>query len=142
MKKNIAIIAGGDSGEYEISINSAKLVKQHLSDEIYSSYVIVIRGDEWYHETKDGSRLEVNKHNFSLTIDEQTIMFDVIFNAIHGTPGENGIIQGYFDLLDLPYTSCDVMSSALTFNKSYCNKVVASFGVQIASSIHLFKNYS
>lgn len=142
MKKNIAIIAGGDSGEYEISINSAKLVKIHLSEEKYHSYVIVIRADEWYFEASNGDKIAINKHDFSLNDNGRIIHFDVIFNAIHGSPGENGIIQGYFDLLKIPYTSCDLMSSALTFNKSYCNKVVASYGVQLASSIHLFKEDS
>lgn len=142
MKKNIAIIAGGDSGEYEISINSAELVKKYLSDDNYISYVIVIKGGNWYYEINDGTKLEINKHDFSLSIQGEIIQFDIIFNAIHGTPGENGIIQGYFDLLNIPYTSCDVMTSALTFNKSYCNKVVASYGVQLASSMHLFKSDS
>jgi len=139
MKKNIAIIAGGDSGEYEISINSAQIVKQHLSDEKYSSYVIVIRGNDWYYETNDEARVAINRHDFSLNMDGKPIRFDVVFNAIHGTPGENGIIQGYFDLLNIPYTSCDVMTSALTFNKSYCKRVVSSFGIPMASSTHLFK---
>lgn len=140
MKKNIAIIAGGDSGEYEISINSAAVVKKHLSEERFFAYVIVIRGEAWYYQNPDGQKIDVNKHDFSLIIDNSVITFDAVFNAIHGTPGENGIIQAYFDLLNIPYTSCDVMSSALTFNKSYCNRVVASYGVQVALSIHLFKH--
>ncbi len=142
MKKNIAIIAGGDSGEYEISINSAALVKRHLNDEKYDSFVIVIRGDEWYCEAENVGRLKINKHDFSLTVDGKAIYFDAVFNAIHGTPGENGLIQGYFDLVDIPYTSCDLTTSALTFNKNFCNRVVASYGVQIASSILLFKQDS
>ncbi len=140
MKKNVAIIAGGDSGEYEISINSAKIVKQHLNDEKYNSYVIVIKGGDWYYVAKDGKKAVINRNDFSLKVNGKTILFDVVFIAIHGTPGENGIIQGYFDLLNIPYTSCDVMTSALTFNKSYCNRVVASFGIQLATSIHLFKH--
>ncbi len=142
MKKNIAIIAGGDSGEYEISINSASIVKNHLNDKNYCSYVIVIRNGNWYYETDDGEQIAINKHDFSLKVVGKVVYFDVVFNAIHGTPGENGIIQAYFDLLNIPYTSCDVMTSALTFNKSFCNKVVASFGVQLASSMHLFKSDS
>jgi D-alanine-D-alanine ligase len=140
MKKNIAIVAGGDSGEYEISIKSAELVNNYLNEEKYNAFLIVIKGSDWYYTDENGVCIDVNKEDFSLTLKDNVIKFDVVFNVIHGTPGEDGIIQGYFDLLNIPYTSSDVATSSLTFNKSFCNKVVASFGINVASSIHLFKN--
>ena len=138
-RKNVAIIAGGDSGEYEVSINSANEVYKHLSKEAYNPYLIIIRGQEWYYLDEESESIEINKADFSLTINDTHITFDVVFNVIHGTPGENGIIQGYFDLLEIPYTSCGLAASALTFNKGYCNGVVRSLGVSIANSIHLIK---
>jgi D-alanine-D-alanine ligase len=140
MKKSIAIIAGGDSGEYEISIKSAEVVKSYLNEEKYNAFLIVIKGSDWYYIDENENRIDVNKHDFSLSLKEGFVKFDVVFNVIHGTPGENGIIQGYFDLLKIPYTSSDVATSSLTFNKSFCNKVVASFGINVASSVHLLKN--
>jgi D-alanine-D-alanine ligase len=138
-RKNVAIIAGGDSGEYEVSINSANEVYKHLSKKTYNPYLIIIKGQEWYYLDEESESIAIDKADFSLTLDDKHITFDVVFNVIHGTPGENGIIQGYFDLLGIPYTSCGLASSALTFNKGYCNGVVRSLGTNIANSIHLIK---
>ncbi len=140
MKKKIAIIAGGDSGEYRISINSAGVVKNNLDKNKFDVYLIEIRKEGWNFIADDGKKSPVDKNDFSICLKDERIIFDAIFNAIHGTPGENGIIQGYFDMLDIPYTSCDVMTSALTFNKHYCNKVVDSCGFLVSKSLRLLKD--
>lgn len=140
MKKNIAIIAGGDSGEFEISVNSAAVVEKHLDSEKYNVYKISIKAQEWNYLDVDGKVYAIDKADFSLQIQEKQIKFDLAFNMIHGTPGENGKIQAYFDLIGLPYTGCGLSCSSLTFNKSYCNKVVKSYGIHTANSVHLFKN--
>ncbi len=139
MKKNIALVAGGYSEEHKISINSAKTIEKHLDAEKYQTYKIIITRDSWYHEHQDG-KIEVDKNDFSLTINGQKINFEAVFIAIHGTPGEDGKLQGYFDMINMPYTTCSAIVSAVTFNKSFCNKVVNDFGVvSIAKSVHLFK---
>lgn len=130
--KNIAIVCGGNSGEFEISVGSGQMVAKNLDKNLYNGYLIVIRNKEWYFEDNAGKRHEIDKSDFSLNIDGEKVNFDGIFNAIHGTPGEDGKLQGYFDILGLPYTSCNLATSALTFNKFYCNRYVNSFGIQTA----------
>ena len=120
-KKNIAIVAGGDSGEYEISINSASVVKKNLNKDIYNSYIIHIKGVKWTYQSDDGEVIPVDKNDFSIIINGKKIIFDCVFNAIHGTPGEDGKLQGYLELLKIPYTSSDQYTSSLTFNKFFCN---------------------
>jgi D-alanine-D-alanine ligase len=139
MKHKIAIIAGGDSGEYEISIKSAAVVKKHLDNTKFEIFLIVIRGKDWYYKADDGTDFAVNKEDFTVSLPGRLLSFDGVFVAIHGTPGEDGRIQGYFDLLGLPYTSCDQVTSALTFDKFFCNHFVSSFGVNISKSIVLKK---
>lgn len=140
MKKNIALLAGGYSGEYVISIGTAKTIEQNLDADKYNTYKIIVTRDGWWHEAADGRKVEVDKNDFSLSINGQKVNFDAVFIAIHGTPGEDGRIQGYLDMLQIPYTSCNAIVSALTFNKSYCNKVVKAFNiVNIANSVHLIK---
>jgi len=136
---NVAIVAGGNSGEYTISIRSGKQVELHLDRDKFRPYLIVIRGKNWYYPV-ERKRFPVDKNDFSLLIGRKKIRFDVVFNAIHGTPGENGKLQGYFDMLGIPYTSCDVVTSSLTFHKNFCKQVVASYGVKTAKSVHLYKN--
>ncbi len=140
MRKNIAVITGGNSGEYEISLKSGHNIAQSLDKNLYSVYIIHLRGKEWTY-TDSGSRVfPIDKNDFSLIIDTRKITFDCVFIAIHGNPGEDGKLQGYFDMLKIPYTGCDVTVSSLTFNKNYCNRVVASFGVKTAPSVSLFKD--
>lgn len=139
MGKNIALLAGGYSGEYVISIKTAETIEKNLDDTLYNVFKIIITKDEWYHE-HDGQKIQVDRNDFSLTVKGEKIVFDCVFIAIHGTPGEDGRIQGYLDMLNMPYTTCNSIVSALTFNKSYCNKVVKSFNVvNIANSVHLIK---
>ncbi|HNY02320.1 MAG TPA: D-alanine--D-alanine ligase [Bacteroidales bacterium] len=135
--RNIAIVAGGDSGEYKISIGSGRQVELNMDREKFVPWFIIIRGKQWYYQA-GLKRFPVDRHDFSLTIGRRKIRFDAVFIAIHGTPGENGRLQGYFDLLGIPYTSCDVTTSALTFNKSYCKSVASTAGVPVARSLHLF----
>ena len=138
MKKNVAIVAGGDSGEYEISIKSGKVVLETLDRNIYEPYLIHIQGKDWYFEAS-GDKIAVDKNDFSINVNGKKILFDVVFCAIHGTPGENGKLPSYFEILGIPYTSSDFITSALTFNKNYCNRVVASWNVAVAKSLQFFK---
>ena len=136
---NVAIVAGGDSGEYGISIKSGKQVLLHMDRDKFNPFLIEIKGKNWNYLV-DRKKVPIDKNDFSLTMGGKKIRFHVVFNAIHGTPGENGRLQGYFDMLGIPYTSSDVTTSALTFHKSFCKDVVASYGVKTAKSIHLNAN--
>lgn len=141
MKKKIALVAGGYSGEYVISLGTAQTIEKNLDKESYDVYKILINRDGWWHETASGEKINVDKNDFSLTIDNQKINFDAAFIAVHGSPGEDGRLQGYFDMIGLPYTTCNAIVSALTFNKSFCNKVLKDFHVvNIANSVVLYKN--
>lgn len=138
MKPVIAFVTGGYSTEAVISYKSAITIEKHLDKDKYEVYRIDITPDGWFH-TREGAKHFVNKDDFSLTIDGKKINFDAVFIGIHGTPGEDGKLQGYFDLLKLPYTSCDAATSALTFNKRYTVAVAAFAGIHTARSLHLFK---
>lgn len=129
MKKNIALVMGGYSDECVVSLASGKQVYESLDREKYNVYQIVIDKTGWYHLREDESHGPVDKNDFSITVNDQKIRFDLAFIIIHGTPGENGMLQGYFDMIGLPYTTCGFYCSALTFNKGYCNPVVKGFGV-------------
>lgn len=144
MKKRVALIAGGDSGEYEVSINSARAVKDQLPEEKYDVCFIIIKGLEWYHLDENERKHPVDKNDFSITIDQQKIHFDVAFILIHGTPGEDGKLQGYFELLKIPYTTSDLFTSALTFKKNFTKHVASSLNVAISKTILLKsgENYS
>ena len=140
MKKNIALLAGGYSGEYVISIQTATTIQKNLDSEKFNTYKIIVTKDGWHYENDKGAKTEVDKNDFSLSLNGEKVNFDCAFIAIHGTPGEDGKIQGYLDMLQIPYTTCNSIVSALTFNKSYCNKVVKAFNVvNIANSVHLIK---
>lgn len=135
-KKNIALVMGGFSGEHDISINSGCQVYEHLDHNKYNVYKIVIDRQGWYWLTDDGTHRPVDRGNFTV---EGVDRFDLAFIIVHGNPGENGVLQGYFDLLGIPYTTCGFYTSALTFNKGYCNPVVSSFGVvSVAKSKMLY----
>lgn len=136
--KNIAIICGGNSGEYEVSLASGKMVMSNLDKNHYNGYLVLIRNQDWSYTDLEGNKHKVDKSDFSITLSGEKICFDGIFNAIHGTPGEDGKLQGYFDLLGLPYTSCNQSTSSLTFNKYFCNRFVSSFGIQTAESVSLY----
>jgi D-alanine-D-alanine ligase len=132
--KTIAIAAGGDSSEYEISVKSASEVRNALSAH-YNAYIINIRGANWFWEDQKGRYHSIDKNDFSLKVDDQKIHFDGVFIAIHGTPGENGLLQGYLDMLGIPYSSCDAFSSALTFNKQACKLFLKEYGISMAPAV-------
>ena len=136
--KTIAIVAGGDSSEFEISVKSANEVGKVLSAK-YIVYIIIIRGTNWYWEDQKGRYHNIDKNDFSLVVDESRIRFDGVFIAIHGTPGENGLLQGYFDMMGIPYTSCDAFCSALTFNKQACKLFLKEYGITMANAVLLRK---
>lgn len=139
MKKNIALLAGGYSGEFVISIKTAETIEKNLDHDLYNVYKIIVTRNEWYYE--HNGKVEVDKNDFSIIVDGQKIKFDGAFIAMHGSPGEDGKIQGYLEMLQIPHTTCNSIVSAVTFNKSYCNKVVKAFNVvDIANSVHLIKN--
>jgi D-alanine-D-alanine ligase len=137
--KTIAIAAGGDSSEFEISVKSAEEVGKILSSR-YIVYILVIRGTTWYWEDQKGRYYNIDKNDFSLTYNDQKIKFDGVFIAIHGTPGENGLLQGYFDMLKIPYSSCSSFCSALTFNKQACKLFLKEYGISMAKGIQIRKS--
>lgn len=141
MKKNIALVAGGYSGEYVISVQSAAVIEKNINAALYNVYKIIITRESWQYTAPDGGVHQVDKNDFSLLLDGNKVTFDAVFIGIHGTPGEDGRLQGYFEMLGIPYTSCGMVTSALTFNKSYCNKVVAALNVvNVSRSAHIFRD--
>jgi D-alanine-D-alanine ligase len=134
-KKNIAVVSGGNSGEYGISIQSGEVVKKYLAGETYEVYPILIKGKDWLYTCPHDNTYEIDKNDFSLPMIAEKIYFDCVFIAIHGTPGEDGKLQGYFDMMGIPYTSCDHVVSALTFNKHLCKLAVQSLGIKLARSV-------
>ena len=139
MKPIIAFVTGGYSGESVISYKSAITIENNLDLTRYTVYKIDITKEGWFHEQKDGKKITVDKNDFSLTLGGQRITFDAVLIGIHGTPGEDGKLQGYFDLLGLPYTSCDAAVSALTFNKRFTVAIAAFNGIHVARSVLLVK---
>ena len=138
----IALVTGGYSSEAVISYKSAITIEKHIDPAKYNLYRIDITPQKWFHKRSTGEEVLVNKDDFSLTFDGRKIFFDAVFIGIHGTPGEDGKLQGYFDLLNIPYTSCDATTSAITFNKRYTVAIAGAAGFKVAKSIHLFKeNY-
>jgi len=136
--KTIAIVAGGDSSEFDISVKSATEVEKTLSVR-YEVYIIVIQGTNWYWEDQKGRYHNINKNDFSLITDEYSVRFDAVFIAIHGTPGENGLLQGYLDMMTIPYTSCGAFCSALTFNKQACKLFLKEYNIPMAEAIMIRK---
>lgn len=140
MKKfNIALVAGGYSGERVISLGSAAVAEKYIDPSLYNVYKIEIDKHQWTHTTAQGDVLNVDKNDFSLSVNAEKVLFDAVLIIIHGTPGEDGKLQGYFDMLGIPYTSCDAITSALTFNKRWTVATAAFSGVHVAQSLHLFK---
>ena len=138
-KKNIALVMGGFSGEHDISIASGNQVYGQLDHNKYNVYKIVVEREGWYWLDGEEHR-PVDRGHFTVTDNGQTVQFDLAFIIIHGNPGENGVLQGYFDMLGIKYTTCGFYTSALTFQKGYCNPVVKSFGVvKVAESVLLYE---
>ncbi len=140
MKKKIALITGGYSGEAVISYKSATSIEKNLDTKKWESYKIDINPNGWYYMAPGEEKIPVDKNDFSITVAGNKINFDAVLVGLHGTPGEDGKLQGYFDTLHIPYTTCDTATAALTFNKRYTVAVAAFAGIHVARSVHLFKN--
>jgi D-alanine-D-alanine ligase len=136
--RTIAIVAGGDSSEFEISVKSATEVGRVLSSK-YMAYIIMIKGTNWYWEDSKGRYHNIDKNDFTLITDEYRIRFDGVFIAIHGTPGENGLLQGYYDMMGIPYTSCSSFCSALTFNKQATKLYLKEYKIKMAEAVIMRK---
>lgn len=137
MKKNIAIAMGGYSSEYRISINSGNIVYKNLDRKLYEPYRVHILQSEWFVVAEDDTPYPINKSDFTVTINDEVISFDCVFNTIHGTPGENGLLQAYLELLNIPQTSCGYYQAALTFNKRDLISVLKPYGVKTAINYFL-----
>ncbi len=135
MKRIIAIVAGGDSSEHDVSLRSAQGIYSFMDKDLYECYIIEIKGQAWTVNMTDGSMIPVNKADFTFEKDGRTIRPDFAYITIHGAPGENGIIQGYFDLIHMPYSTSSVLVESLTFNKYFLNQFLKAFNVRIADSI-------
>jgi D-alanine-D-alanine ligase len=140
MKKRIALVTGGYSGEAAISYKSAVTVQNNIDTEKFEVYTIDINLEGWFFKDSNGNRTNVNRENFTITVEGNIVKFDAILLCIHGTPGEDGKLQGYFDMLHIPYTSCDATTSALTFNKRFTVAVAAFGGISVAKSVMLLKD--
>jgi D-alanine-D-alanine ligase len=140
MKKNIALVTGGYSGEAVISYKSAATIYSHLDKEKFAVYKIDITPGGWTYEVENGAKVSVDKNDFTLLLHGKKISFDAVFIGMHGTPGEDGKLQGYFDMLGLPYTSCNAATSALTFNKRYTTAVAGMSGIGVARSVLFIKD--
>lgn len=141
MKRTVAIIAGGDSSEHEVSMNSAKGIYSFIDKERYNLYIVELSKKAWEAVLADGSRSTVDKNDFSFIDGDKKIKPDFAYITIHGTPGENGILQGYFELLDIPYSTCDVLVSAMTFSKFTLNQYLKGFGIRVAESMLVNKRF-
>lgn len=140
MQKNIALVTGGYSGEAVISYKSAKTIYSHLDKQKYNVFLIDISKEGWTYTDAHDHKQIVDKNDFTVKVDGEKVHFDCVFIGMHGTPGEDGKLQGYFDVLGIPYTSCSAATSAITFNKRYTVAVAAFAGINVAKSVHLFEH--
>ncbi|MCJ0743454.1 D-alanine--D-alanine ligase [Pedobacter montanisoli] len=140
MKKTIALLTGGTTGEWVVSVKSAATIAQNLDPERFDVYKIMLTEKGWFYEPADSVKIDVDKNDFSITVNGKKIKFDGVFIAIHGSPGEDGKLQGYFDMIGLPYTTCDALTSSITMNKGYTKAIVDGIkDLNIAKSVQLFK---
>ena len=137
MKKNIAIIMGGYSSEYEISLKSGQVVFETLDASKYNAYKVHIFKNKWVYVDANDNEYPIDKNGFSVTVNGNKTTFDCVFNAIHGTPGEDGYMQGYLELLNIPHTSCGMYQASLTFNKRDCLSTLKPYGIKTATSYYV-----
>ncbi|RZM08156.1 MAG: D-alanine--D-alanine ligase [Pedobacter sp.] len=141
MKKTIALLTGGTTGEWVISVKSAATIAQNLDPDKFDVYKIMLTKQGWFYEPADSVRIEIDRNDFSLTLQGHKITFEGVFIAIHGEPGEDGKLQGYFDMLGIPYTTCNALTSAVTMNKGYTKAIVQDIPeLNVARSVQIFKN--
>lgn len=139
MKRTIAIVAGGETSEYEVSLRSAQGIYSFIDAQRYDLYIVLMRGADWSVQLPEGDSAPVDRNDFSFRLRGEKIKFDFAYITIHGTPGEDGRLQGYFDMLHIPYSCCGVLAASLTYNKFVCNQYLKSFGVTVADSLLLKK---
>lgn len=141
MKRTIAIVAGGDSSELPVSLRSAEGIYSFIDKEKYTLYVVEMQGLRWEVRLPEGGMGPIDRNDFSFIHNGEPIKFDFVYITIHGTPGENGLLQGYFDMIKMPYSGCGVLASALTFSKFVCNQYLKGFGIRVAESMMLRKGF-
>lgn len=140
MKKTIALLTGGTTGEWVVSVKSAATIAHNIDTTKYEVYKIMLTENGWFYEPADSVKIEVDKNDFSLHLKGKKIVFDGVFIAIHGSPGEDGKLQGYFDMLGIPYTTCNALTSSITMNKGYTKAIVDGIkNLNVAKSLQLFK---
>ena len=142
MKRNIAIVAGGDTSEIVVSLRSAQGIYSFIDKEKYNLYIVEMEGRRWEVQLPDGNKVPVDRNDFSFTNGTEKVVFDFAYITIHGTPGEDGRLQGYFDMLRIPYSCCGVLAAAITYDKFACNQYLKAFGVRIAESLLLRQGQS
>ena len=141
LKRNIAIVCGGDSSEHDVSLRSAQGLYSYFDKERYNVYIVDIKGQDWHVELPDGTTARIDRNDFSFIEDGKAKLFDYAYITIHGTPGENGILQGYFDLVDIPYSTSGVLVEAMTFDKFVLNQYLRGYGVAVADSLLIRQGY-
>lgn len=141
LKRNIAIVCGGDSSEHDVSLRSAQGLYSFFDKERYNVYIVDIKGQDWHVELPDGLTAKIDRNDFSFVVDGKATLFDYAYITIHGTPGENGILQGYFDLIGLPYSTSGVLVEAMTFDKFVLNQYLRGYGVSVAESLLIRQGY-
>lgn len=137
MKRTIAIAAGGDTSEFFVSLRSAQGIYSFINKDAYDLYIVEMQGKRWEAQLPDGSKTPIDRNDFSFTHEGKRVTFDFVYITIHGTPGEDGRLQGYLDMLQIPYSCCGVLPAAITYNKFACNQYLKSFGIRIADSLML-----
>ena len=141
LKRTIAIVCGGDSSEHDVSLRSAQGLYSFFDKERYNVYIVDIKGQDWHVELPDGTTAQIDRNDFSFIEDGKANVFDYAYITIHGTPGENGLLQGYFDLIGIPYSTSGVLVEAMTFDKFVLNQYLRGYGVSVADSLLIRKGY-
>jgi len=141
LKRNIAIVCGGDSSEHDVSLRSAQGLYSFFDKERYNIYIVDIKGQDWHVELPGGITARIDRNDFSFVEDGKAKWFDYAYITIHGTPGENGILQGYFDLIGIPYSTSGVLVEAMTFDKFVLNQYLRGYGVAVADSLLIRQGY-
>ena len=141
LKRTVAIVCGGDSSEHDVSLRSAQGLYSFFDKERYNVYIVDVKGQDWHVELPDGTTAPIDRNDFSFIEDGKARLFDYAYITIHGTPGENGILQGYFDLIGLPYSTSGVLVEAMTFDKFVLNNYLRAYGVSVADSLLIRKGY-
>ena len=141
LKRNIAIVCGGDSSEHDVSLRSAQGLYSFFDKERYNVYIVDIKGQDWHVELSDGTTAKIDRNDFSFVENGKAVLFDYAYITIHGTPGENGILQGYFELVHIPYSTSGVLVEAMTFDKFVLNQYLRSYGVSVAESLLIRRGY-